>query len=116
MVAATLVYAFALLAVLQAWNIPAFSWFTSDLGRRLTGGLISIGTVILIALTVWEVFSSAVERYLSAVDDNGVLVARTARARTLLPLLRTAMFVVILLLVSLIILSEIGVDIAPLLA
>ena len=116
MVAATLVYAFALLAVLQAWNIPAFSWFTSDLGRHLTGGLISTGTVILIALTVWEVFSSAVERYLSAVDDNGVLVARSARARTLLPLLRTAMFVVILLLVSLIILSEIGVDIAPLLA
>jgi small-conductance mechanosensitive channel len=116
MVMATLVYAFAFLAVLQAWNIPAFSWFTSDFGRRLTGGLISTGTVIVIALAVWEVFSSAVERYLSAVDGNGVLVARSARARTLLPLLRTAMFVVILLLVSLIILSEIGVDIAPLLA
>jgi small conductance mechanosensitive channel len=116
MVVSTLVYVFAFLAVLQAWNIPAFSWFTSDFGRRLTGGLISIGTVILIALAVWEVFSSAVERYLNAVDGNGVLVARSARARTLLPLLRTAMFVVILLLVSLIILSEIGINIAPLLA
>ena len=62
MAAATLVYAFALLAVLQAWNIPAFSWFTSDLGRRLTGGLNSTGTVILIALTVWEVFSSEIGR------------------------------------------------------
>jgi small conductance mechanosensitive channel len=116
MVVATLVYAFAFLAILQAWNIPAFSWFNTDFGRRLIRTLVSTGTVILIALAVWEVFSSAVERYLNAVDGNGILVARSARARTLLPLLRTAMLVVILLLVSLIILSEIGVDIAPLLA
>jgi small-conductance mechanosensitive channel len=116
MVVAILVYGFAFLAILQAWNIPAFSWFASDFGRRFTKSLISIGTVIVIALAVWEVFSSAVERYLNTVDGDGILVARSARARTLLPLLRSAMLVVILLLVSLIILSEIGVDIAPLLA
>ena len=116
MVTSALVYAFAVLAALQAWNIAAFSWFTSDFGRRLTGGSISIGTVVVIALIVWEVFSSAIERYLSAVDGDGVLVARSARARTLLPLLRTAMLVLIVILVSLIVLSQIGVDIAPLLA
>jgi len=115
-VIAALIYAFAFLAVLQAWNIAAFAWLDSDFGRRLTTSLISIGTVILIALTVWEVFSSAIERYLNAVDQDNVPLARSARARTLLPLLRTAMMVVILLLVSLIILSQIGVDIAPLLA
>lgn len=111
-----LVYAFAALAILQAWNVAAFAWLDSDFGRRVTTSLISIGTVILIALTVWELFSSAIERYLSAVDDDNVPLARSARARTLLPLLRTAMMVFILLLVSLIILSQIGVDIAPLLA
>ncbi len=115
-VIAALVYAFAFLAVLQAWNIAAFAWLDSDFGRRLTTSLISIGTVILIALTIWEVFSSAIERYLNAVDQDNLPLARSARARTLLPLLRTAMMVLILLLVSLIILSQIGVDIAPLLA
>jgi moderate conductance mechanosensitive channel len=116
MVLSALVYVFAVLAVLQAWNIDAFSWFTSDFGRHLTSGLLSIGTVVVIALMIWEVFSSAIERYLSAVDGNGVQVARSARARTLLPLLRTTMLVFILILVSLIVLSQIGVDIAPLLA
>jgi moderate conductance mechanosensitive channel len=115
-VIAALVYAFAALAILQAWNVAAFSWLDSDFGRRVTTSLISIGTVILIALTVWELFSSAIERYLSAVDDQDMPVARSARARTLLPLLRTAMMVLILLLVTLTILSQIGVDIAPLLA
>jgi small conductance mechanosensitive channel len=110
------VYAFAALAILQAWNVAAFSWLDSDLGRRVTTSLISIGTVILVALMVWELFSSAVERYLNAVDQDDIPVARSARARTLLPLLRTAMMVVILLFVTLIILSQIGVDIAPLLA
>src|SRR4029077_16465057 len=61
-------------------------------------------------------FSSAIERYLNAVDQDDIPVARSARARTLLPLLRTAMMVVILLFVTLIILSQIGINIAPLLA
>ncbi|HEX3500108.1 MAG TPA: mechanosensitive ion channel domain-containing protein [Stellaceae bacterium] len=115
-VIAALVYAFAALAILQAWNVAAFSWLDSDFGHRVTTSLISIGTVILIALAVWELFSSAIERYLTAVDQDDVPLARSARARTLLPLLRTAMMVLILLLVSLIILSQVGVDIAPLLA
>jgi moderate conductance mechanosensitive channel len=116
MVLSALVYAFAVLAALQAWNIAAFAWFTSDIGRRLTSGSLGIATVVVIALAVWETFSSAIERYLNAIDGNGVLVARSARARTLLPLLRTTMLVFIVLLVSLIVLSQIGVDIAPLLA
>jgi moderate conductance mechanosensitive channel len=115
-VIAAVVYAFAALAILQAWNVAAFSWLDSDFGRRVTTSLISIGTVILIALTVWELFSSAIERYLNAVDQDDTPLQRSARARTLLPLLRTAMMVIILLLASLIILSQIGVDIAPLLA
>src|SRR5207248_6387037 len=68
------------------------------------------------ALVVWEIFSSAIERYLAAVDDSGQPIPRSARARTLLPLLRTAMMVFIVVMVSLIVLSELGVNIAPLLA
>jgi small-conductance mechanosensitive channel len=116
MLAATLIYAFSFLAILQAWDIAAFAWFGTDFGRRLTSALLSTGVVILVALVVWEICSSAIERYLSATDGNGVMVARSARARTLLPLLRTTLLVVLMALVVLIVLSEIGVDIAPLLA
>ncbi|HZS82524.1 MAG TPA: mechanosensitive ion channel domain-containing protein [Stellaceae bacterium] len=115
-VVATLVYAFAILTILQAWSIDAFSWLNSDFGRHLTGSAVSIGAVILVALILWEFFSSAIERYLSAVDSNGMLVQRSARARTLLPLLRTSMLVLLIVLIALIVLSELGVDIGPLLA
>jgi small conductance mechanosensitive channel len=115
-IVAVFVYAFAFLAVLQAWSIDSFSWFGSDFGRRLTSGLISTGTVVVAALVVWEVFTSTIERYLNAVDPSGVPVPRSARARTLLPLLRTMMMILIVVMVALIVLSEIGVNIAPLLA
>jgi small-conductance mechanosensitive channel len=115
-IVACLVYAFAVLAVLQAWSIESFSWFGSDLGRRLTSGLISTGAVVVAALVVWEIFTSTIERYLNAVDDAGMPIPRSARARTLLPLLRTMMMILIVVMVSLIVLSELGLNIAPLLA
>jgi small conductance mechanosensitive channel len=69
---------------------------------------------LLIALVLWEICASAIERYLSGIDASGS--PRRTRVRTLLPLLRTAMLTVIVVLTSLIVLSHIGVDITPLLA
>jgi small conductance mechanosensitive channel len=108
------VYVLAALTVLQAWNFGAFAWFGSDLGRRMTGNALSIGMVLIIALAMWEIAASAIERYLSAIDASDT--PRRTRIRTLLPLLRTALLCVIVVMTSLIVLSHIGIDIAPLLA
>jgi small-conductance mechanosensitive channel len=108
------VYILAALTVLQAWNIAAFAWLGSDVGRRLTGSLLSIGIVLVVAIAVWETVASAIERYLSAIDEGDL--PRRTRVRTLLPLFRTAILCVIIVLTSLIVLSHIGIDIAPLLA
>jgi small conductance mechanosensitive channel len=108
------IYVLAALAVLQAWNVGAFAWFTSELGRRVFGNALSIGMELVIALALWEIFASAIERYLSGIDASGA--PRRTRIRTLLPFLRTAMLSVIVVLTSLIILSHVGVDITPLLA
>ncbi len=115
-VAAVIVYALAALTVLQVWGIEAYAWLRSDLGHRLTGSLMSIAAVLVVALILWELFSTAIERYLAGVDSHGRAVARSARMRTLLPLLRTTMLVLLIVIVSFIVLSEIGVNIAPLLA
>jgi small conductance mechanosensitive channel len=101
------VYVLAALTVLQAWNVAAFAWFASDLRRRVTGSLLSIGIVLIIALGSWEISASTIERYLSAIDRGNT--PRRTRIRTLLPLLRTTLLCVIVL-------SHIGIDIAPLLA
>jgi small-conductance mechanosensitive channel len=114
--ASIIVYVFAVLALLQAWGIATFAWFDTDAGRRITGAAISIATVLVVALVVWEVFGSAIERYLNGVGVDGRRVARSARTRTLLPLLRTTVLIVLVTIVGLVVLSELGVNIAPLLA
>ena len=111
---AAVIYLLAALTVLQAWNIAAFAWLGSDLGRRIIGNALSIGIELFVALALWEIFASAMERYLSGIDASGT--PRRTRIRTLLPLLRTAMLCLLVILTSLIILSHIGVDITPLLA
>jgi small conductance mechanosensitive channel len=115
-VASVVIYLFAVLALLQAWGLDTFSWFDSPIGRRVSSAAIAIGAVLLVALVVWEMFSSAIERYLAAIDADGRPLVRSPRARTLLPLLRTTMMIVLAVMVVLIVLSQIGVDIAPLLA
>jgi moderate conductance mechanosensitive channel len=113
-VAGVVVYALAALTVLQAWNIGAFAWLGSEAGRRVTGSVLSIAVVLVAAIALWETVASAIERYLTRIDAGDL--PRRTRVRTLLPLFRTAMLWVIIILTSMIVLSHIGIDIAPLLA
>ena len=69
----------------------------------------------MIALVVWELFSSA-SSATSTPSAPARRYARSARIRTLLPLMRTTMLIVIVTFVALIVLSQIGINIAPLLA
>lgn len=98
-------------ALAQSWGLDILGLLATDAGRRALGSAISIAVVLVAALVVWELVHGAVERYLSAAD-----VQRSARVRTLLPLVRNAVFLVLLAMVTLIVLSELGVNIAPLLA
>jgi small conductance mechanosensitive channel len=108
-----IVYVTALLVVLQAWDVGSFAWFGSELGWRITGVALSVAAVLGIALVVWEIFSAAIERHLSTLAASPT---SRMRQRTLLPLLRTAMLCVIVVMAALIVLSQIGLNIAPLLA
>jgi moderate conductance mechanosensitive channel len=112
--AGAVIYTLALMTVLQAWNIATFAWLGSEIGRRVTGNVLSIAMVLVVAIIVWETVASAIERYLTRIDASAL--PRRTRVRTLLPLFRTAVLCVIVVLTSLIVLSHIGIDIAPLLA
>lgn len=108
-----LLWGVAVLAVLSAWGVDAFGWLATPAGGRLLNRIVSIAIVLAGAAFVWEFASSGIENYLARRTETG---QASARARTLLPLLRNALLVVLSVMVSLIVLSEIGVDIGPLLA
>ncbi|GIK97354.1 MAG: mechanosensitive ion channel protein MscS [Alphaproteobacteria bacterium] len=109
-------YVVAALWLLEIWGVDSFAWLESEFGRRLTGGAVTIVIVLLLAVLLLEITDVFIERYLASKDALGNAVARSARVRTLLPLLRNAVRVVVAVVVTLIVLSEIGVNIAPLLA
>ncbi|MFY8095471.1 MAG: mechanosensitive ion channel domain-containing protein [Niveispirillum sp.] len=107
---------FTLLLLLQAWGADALSWLGSDLGQRVASSAVTILVVLSLALVIWEMVNGAILRYLNATDDQGMRLVRSARMRTLLPLLRNALTIFLVTMAGLIVLSEMGVNIAPLLA
>ena len=111
------IYFFTMFALLQAWGFDAFRWFNSAVGRTVAGSTLSIGAIVVAALLIWELFNSAVERYIASdAESRGRYVVRSARIRTLVPLVRTTTATLLLVFAGLMILSELGLNIAPLLA
>ncbi len=111
-----LVNAVVLLALFQVWGFGPLSWLAfSTPGRRLLASLASIAITIAFAMLVWEISNTAIRNHLDRLSAEHQ-AARSARLRTLLPLLRTTLLVTILTVVGLMVLSELGVNIAPLLA
>jgi small-conductance mechanosensitive channel len=111
-----LIIATTAIMMLQLWGVGAFRWFEADrIGGRLVSALLTIAVAAVAAIIVWEAANAALERRLSHLSRAGP-AAHSARLRTLLPMLRAALLSTILAIVGLTALSEIGVNIAPLLA
>jgi small-conductance mechanosensitive channel len=104
------------IALLEVWGLDAAEWFSSDhIGGRLLSALITVAIAAVVALAIWEAVNAAVEQHLLRLSREG-RYARAARLRTFLPMLRTTLLSVILTVVALTALSQLGVNIAPLLA
>jgi small conductance mechanosensitive channel len=99
--------------ILEAWGIEAFAWIGSPIGRHVVSSGLNILLIVALAFLTWELVSSVIERRLTATSSGRAL---STRALTLLPLARTALRIALIVLVALVVLSELGVNIAPLLA
>jgi small-conductance mechanosensitive channel len=106
----------ALAAILGAWRIDIGALFASPALREIIGRLATILLMLGAALAIWEIVNAAISFYLDRRGEDGRPILTSARARTLLPLVRNAVFIVICLMAGLTILAELGVNIAPLLA
>ncbi|HEX2117341.1 MAG TPA: mechanosensitive ion channel domain-containing protein [Alphaproteobacteria bacterium] len=116
-VVVVLVYGFAALSIFQAWGFGSLEWLATPLGRRVGASVVSIIITVVVALLMWEFVTALLDRYLARALGGGLdELRRAARVRTLMPLLQNVMLGVLAVFVVLVILSEIGVNIAPLLA
>ena len=106
----------AALTLLETWGLDVLGWLDTPLGKQLAESAFSVIAVVVLALIFWEAVNTGVERYLTQTDTAGNVVERSARMRTLLPLFRKVVFTVLAVMVSLILLSELGINIGPLLA
>lgn len=104
------------IALLEVWGVPILLWVTAGgLGGRVLQALFTIVVTILLAVVAWEAVNSGIVRHMTNLSNSSQL-ARAGRVRTLLPLLRTSLMVGLVLIVGMIVLSAVGVNIAPLLA
>lgn len=104
------------LIILSAWGFDTAAWFGTPVGKKVVSAAISITITLFIVVIAWEFVSNGVDRYLQGEDAHGRRIERSARMRTLLPLIRYASHTTLIIVASFIILSEFGLDITPLLA
>ncbi|MGD9537290.1 MAG: mechanosensitive ion channel domain-containing protein [Alphaproteobacteria bacterium] len=106
----------AFVLILEAWSVDVLTWLASDLGALLVGKVAAVVAIIIIALVVWELLSTLIDRHLARLEQEGRAADHRYRGRTLLPLARNAVRIVVTVIAVLMILDQIGIDVAPILA
>lgn len=106
----------ALLALLQAWGVDVGDWlFHSTVGQGLLRVVATLLVTSLAAIAAWEAVVRGITRRIAYWTGEGDRL-RASRWRTLLPMVRTGLFAILVLAVVLAGLGEAGVDTAPLIA
>lgn len=111
-----LVAAIAVLATcfaLEAWGIDALSALSSPLAVAIFGTIAQLLLIYLLAAAAIDVATVFTQRYLMTREESGLA---TAKVRTLVPLVRSVVKIVVVVIAGIMALSEIGVDIGPILA
>ena len=93
-------------------TIDMRSWLEGQVGLAMTKALISVGLILTVAFAIWLALTSFVDYKLN--PEYGAVP--TSRETTLLTLLRNAATIALIILTLMFVLSEIGLDIGPLLA
>jgi small-conductance mechanosensitive channel len=100
----------------ELWDFNVFD----DAGARIRHVIVSasfdLAAAILLSVLGWQLIKTGIDRRLATREVNGVTVEPSMRERTLLPLARKFLVVVLVVMTAMLILSAVGVNIGPLLA
>ena len=105
----------AIVMIARLWDLDLFALAQKSLGGRIASSLLGIGIVVLATYMLWEIVRTAIDRRLVAEGEQPDDVPAT-RLRTVLPILRATILVILVAMASMSVLAALGVDILPLLA
>lgn len=110
------VAAFVVVQAVDVWGFDLAGWLGSERGQRFVQPILSLIIVPAVIYAIWTTIDTAVTHLLEPTDSRGRVRNRSGRIRTLLPLLRNLVFVMLSIVMVIAMLANIGVDVTPLLA
>ncbi|MCE2563505.1 mechanosensitive ion channel family protein [Komagataeibacter sp. FNDCF1] len=100
---------------MQALGLPAIHFlFHGRLGQKIIGVIGSVLVAYTVAIITWEAANAGLQGQITRFE-NSSQAGRASRLRTVLPIIKTVLLALIIIIVAVTTLSQIGINVAPLL-
>ena len=88
----------------------------NNVGRAISDSLSSIGLILLVTWLLWVVLDTAIQEKLKPAVGRKALREPSTRLKTILPMIRNAVKVVLVVICTITTMANLGINVAPLLA
>ncbi|HDS1736934.1 mechanosensitive ion channel domain-containing protein [Pseudomonas sp. BP8] len=101
----------------RIWGFSVVNFALSNsLGQAISNSLSSIGLILLVTWLLWVVLDTAIQEALKPAVGKRAARQPSTRTRTILPMLRNAIKVVLIVICTITTMANLGINVAPLLA
>ncbi|WP_409300825.1 mechanosensitive ion channel family protein [Pseudomonas sp. KCJK8993] len=101
----------------RIWGISLFEFAQrNSVGRAISDSLSSIGLIFLVTWLLWVVLDTAIQEALKPPANKRSARQPSTRVKTILPLLRNAIKIILVVICAITTMANVGINVAPLLA
>ena len=101
----------------RIWGFSVINFALSNtLGRAISDSLSSIGLILLVTWLLWVVLDTAIQEALKPSVGRRSTRQPSTRVRTILPMLRNAIKIILVVICTITTMANLGINVAPLLA
>ena len=101
----------------RIWGVSLFEFAVSNaVGRAISDSLSHIGLIFLVTWMVWVVLDTAIQEALKPSANKRSARQPSTRVKTILPLLRNAIKIILVVICAITTMANLGINVAPFLA
>ena len=101
----------------RIWGVSPFEFAErNSVGRAISNSLSSIGMIFLVTWLLWVVLDTAIQEALKPPVSKRSARQPSTRVKTILPLLRNAIKIILVVICAITTMANLGINVAPLLA